>query len=1017
VTGMEFCLLGPLLVRRDDTTVPVGAGKQRAVLAALLLNANRVVPVEELAETLWGTAPPPSARVTVQNYVVRLRKALGEEGHGRIGTQPRGYMISVADSELDTTRFEVLLGTARRAARDGLWDAAATQARGALALWRGEPLSDVESELLASREVPRLADLRLQALETRIDADLHLGRPAEVTAELRRLAAAHPLREHLHALLMLALYRDGRQAEALAAYQAARHVLLEELGTEPGSELRVLHQQILNADPALDLAAPVLPGGVAGPVVPQDLPADVRHFTGRAGELAALTGLLDETAQTPGMVVISAIGGTAGVGKTALAVHWAHQVAGRFPDGQLYVNLRGYDPDRPMAATDALTGFLRALGLPGQDVPAEQAERAALYRSLLTGRRMLVILDNAASVEQVRPLLPGAPGCTVLVTSRNALAGLVAREGAARLELDVLPAADAAALLRDLIGERARSEPGAVAALVAQCSRLPLALRVAAELAAARPADRLADLAGELADEQQRLDLLDAGGDERTAVRAVFSWSCRYLDPGAARAFRLLGLHPGPGFGHYGVAALTGTGLLQARRALDTLARAHLIQVAGPGRYGMHDLLRAYARSLADAYDAGERQRAALTGLFDHYLHTVGTATRALHPAGGPHRPEIPPPQSPAPTFTDAATAHAWLDAELANLVAVAAHTARHGWPGYTSSLAVFLFYYLDNCGHLPEAAIIHSYACTAARHAADRAAEAVALNDLASVHWQQNRYQQAMDHLEQALALFREAGDRFGQARALANLGILRFASGHYRAAIPLLEQALGLHLEVGNRLGEAHSLCNLGAIEERQGRYQEAARHYEQCLAVSRQIGAQDLEGIALVNLGAVSLQQGSYPDASGYLDQALALFRAIGYRSGEAEALARIGDVCLRQGRAHEGTTYLRQSLELHRALGDRAGQADALNSLGEVMLAAGHPADACGQHAAALSLASQIGDNYQLARAHRDLGHVRYADGEVAQARYHWRQALVVYDELGVPETDQVRAELAAAEHHR
>jgi DNA-binding SARP family transcriptional activator/Tfp pilus assembly protein PilF len=1012
---MEFCLLGPLLVRRGDAAVPVPAGKQRTVLAALLLNANQVVPVEQLAEALWGAAAPRSARVTVQNYVVRLRKALGDEGHGRIGTRPRGYVISVADGELDTARFEVLLSTARQAAGDGWWDTAATQAREALALWRGEPLADVESELLATLEVPRLADLRLLALETRIAADLHLGRHAEVSAELRRLAAAHPLREHLHALLMLALYREGRQAEALAAYQATRQVLVEELGTEPGQELRDLHQQILNADAGLDLPRPV--SREAGPerVVPQELPAGVRHFAGRAGELATLTGLLDETPQTPGMVVISAIGGTAGVGKTALAVHWAHQVAGQFPDGQLYVNLRGYDPDRPMAATDALAGFLRALGLPGLDIPAEPAERAAAYRSLLTGRRILVILDNAASAEQVRPLLPGAPGCTAVVTSRDALAGLVARDGAARLDLDLLPPADAAALLRDLIGARAEAEPGAVADLVALCSRLPLALRVAAEMAAARPADRLADLAGELADQQQRLALLDAGGDPRTAVSAVFSWSCRYLDPGAARAFRLLGLHPGPGFEPYAVAALTRTGLQQARQALDGLARAHLIQVTGPGRYGMHDLLRAYARSLADARETEEQQRAALTGLFDHYLHAVGIATKTLHPAGSPHRPEVPATPSPAPALTNLAAAQAWLETELANLVAVTAHTAGHGWPTHTTRLAVFLFYYLDNGSRLSEAAIIHGYACAAARQAADPAAEAVALNHLAGVHWQQSRYQQATDYMRQALALFRQAGDLPGEGRALGNLGILHFSQGHYQDAIPLQEEALSLHRAIGERVSEAHALCNLGAVEEMLGRYQQAVRHHEQSLAVSRQIGAQDIAGIALVNLGAVALRQGRYREAAGYLDQALALFREISYRSGEAEALARIGDVCLRQGRSQEAAGYLRRSLELHRAIGDRSGQADALNSLGAVTLAAGDPADARDQHATALSLASHIRDSYQLARAHRGLGHVRHAAGDLTQARYHWQQALAVFGEIGVPEADQVRAELAAADH--
>ena len=412
------------------------------------------------------------------------------------------------------------------------------QARAALALWRGEPLADVESEVLASREVPRLAELRLQALETASRADLHLGRAADVIPELRRLAEPTSAARVPAPLLMLALYRDGRQAEALAAYQHARQMLIDELGAEPGPGLRELHQRILVADPALAVAEPwrrtaTLPS--RGPH-PGSCRRPVPHFAGRDSELAALTGLLDRAGeQAPGAVVISAIGGTAGVGKTALAVHWAHQVAARFPDGQLYVNLRGYDPDQPMPAADALAGFLRALGVPGQDIPAEASERAARYRSLLAGRRMLVVLDNARQAEQVRPLLPGSPGCVTVVTSRDSLAGLVARDGAIRLDLDLLPPLGGGRPAAALIGARVDADPAAADALAARCARLPLALRVAAELAAARPAASLAELAGELADQQRRLDLLDAGGDPRTGVRAVFSWSYRHLDADAAR--------------------------------------------------------------------------------------------------------------------------------------------------------------------------------------------------------------------------------------------------------------------------------------------------------------------------------------------------------------------------------------------------------------------------------------------------------------------------------------------------
>src|SRR5215470_15961024 len=446
--AMEFCMLGPLVVRSGETEIPVRRGHQRALLAILLLEANRLVPVEAIIEALWGHAPPQSAAVAVRGYIRWLRLALGQAGRERITTQPRGYLIRVADGELDLARFEDLLASARAAARRGSWEEAAGQARAALSCWRGEPLADIQSDTLALREAPRLAELRLQAVETRIDADVRLGGHVEVTAELQYLCAAHPLREHLHALLMLALYRCGRQAEALAAYQDLRETLVEELGADPGTELQTLHRQILGADPALAVRQPTagaMPGpspgsagraepGAAGgmtPIVPRQLPATVAHFVGRGGELQELTRLLERVGEEmPGTVVISAIGGTAGVGKTALAVHWGHHNADRFPGGQLYIDLRGFDPSgNPLDGATAVRRFLDALGVPPARIPTDVDAQIDLYRSQLADKRLLVVLDNARDAEQVRPLLPGALGCAVLVTSRNQLASLVAVEG------------------------------------------------------------------------------------------------------------------------------------------------------------------------------------------------------------------------------------------------------------------------------------------------------------------------------------------------------------------------------------------------------------------------------------------------------------------------------------------------------------------------------------------------------------------------------------------------------------
>jgi DNA-binding SARP family transcriptional activator len=1016
----EFRLLGPLLVRCGDVAMRLPAAKQRTVLAALLLRAGRAVSLDELAEALWGPAPPPSARVTVQNYVKRVRKGLGPAAGSRIITQPRGYLIQVDPGELDLSRFESHLSAARAAARGGAWAQAATDAGVGLGLWRGEPLADIESDMLTAREAPRLAELRLQALETRIDADLHLGRHAEVIAELRQLTAAHPLREHLRALLMLALYRDSRQSEALAVYSDARALLIEELGAEPGHELRELHQRILVGDSALavrerprDAAASGVPAefpGPAGPgagtrVVPRELPAGAPHFTGRDSEVTTLTSALEQPgARAPRTVVIS---GTAGVGKTTLAVHCAHQSAGRFPDGQLYLNLRGYDPGQPVTAADGLACFLRSLGIAGQDIPAEEAERAARYRSLLAGRRMLVVLDNAATVEQVRPLLPGTASCAVLVTSRDSLAGLVARDGAARLDVDLLPLPDAVRLLRALIGARVDADPQGAATLATRCCRLPLALGVAAELAAGRPAVPLTQLAGELDDQQRRLELLDAGGDPRTAVRSVFSWSCRHMDARAVRAFRLAGLHPGPGFDAFATAALTGTTPDDASRLLTVLARAHLIEPGPADRYGMHDLLRGYARELADGRDARAERHAALARLFDYYLHVAGTAMDTLYPAERHRRPRVPSTASSCPPLTEADAARRWLDSERLTLLALAALATDQGFPGHAARFGPVLFRYLDAGGHYADAAAMCAQALRAARLAGDQAAEAAALLCLGGVSWRLARYDDAAAHLSQAAALFRTAGDRASEARALGNLGIVESCQGRYEPAAGYHRQALALTRAAGDQLAEARALDNLAGVLCQQQAYDRAADCQLAALAIYRQLGDRHGEAGILCGLGAVTCLQGRYQQAAWYLRQALRVSQAVGDRLCEARTLGNLSVIEWRQGRYRQAAQRQRAAVAAYRETGDRAGEAGALNGYGEALLAAGDPAPAHAAHLDALEAATRIGDRYQQARAHDGLGHACRATGDTGQARRHWQQALAAYESVDAPDAADTR----------
>jgi tetratricopeptide (TPR) repeat protein len=789
-------------------------------------------------------------------------------------------------------------------------------------------------------------------------------------------------------------------AGALAAWRRRHAVLIEVC-----EELRRLDRLPAAADRI----------GLAGPraaEVPRQLPAAVACFTGRDAELAALTGLLEAGMGGRGpAVVISVIGGTAGVGKTALAVWWAHQVADRFPDGQLYVNLRGYDPGKPMPAADALAGFLRALGVPGQDIPPEEAERAARYRSLLAGKRMLVVLDNAGSAGQVRPLLPGTPTTAVVVTSRDTLAGLVARDGAARLDLDVLPMQEAATLLRALIGLRVDAEPGAAAELADRCCRLPLALRVAAELAVTRPDASLARLAGELADLHTRLDLLEAGGDPSTQMRAVFSWSYRHLDPAHARTFRLLGLHPGPDFEPYAATALSGAAVPQGRRILDVLTRAHLLQPAAPGRYGMHDLLRGYARELSATEDGGQEQRAALTRLFDHYLHTAATAMDTLFPAERHRRPRIPRPATPIPPLPDPVAAREWLDDERAALVAAAGHAAAHGWTGHATRLAATLAGYLYTGCHFPEGFTVFSRALSAAQRAGDRAAEAAALNGIGTLDFAQARIPRAVDHHRQALALFREVGDRAGEGQALGRIGLAETHMGRYEQAGRHQQEAVAIYRDIGDRLAEARALSNLGLARQRQGRYQEAASYYRQTLDLSRETGDREGEALTLARLGVVDLRLGRYERAAGYLQHALALFQEMGHVGSEAETLINLGNAYVGLGRYEDAAGNFEQALAVFRKIGDPAMEAVALNGLGEVLFQTGEAGEARAHHAAALRLASEVSAPLAQARAHSGLARACQADGDPVQARHHWGEALTCYAAIGAPEADEIRTRLA------
>jgi tetratricopeptide (TPR) repeat protein len=746
--------------------------------------------------------------------------------------------------------------------------------------------------------------------------------------------------------------------------------------------------------------------------VPRQLPAAVSCFTGRLAELATLTEFLDVDGRSPA-VVISAIGGTAGVGKTALAVTWAHQVADRFPGGQLYVNLHGYDPAQPVPATDALAGFLHALGVPGQDIPPEEGDRAARYRSLLADRRVLILLDNAGSAEQVRPLLPGTPTCVTVVTSRNSLPGLVARDGALRLDLDVLPPREAIGLLHALIGGRADAEPDAAAALAAQCCRLPLALRVAAELATAHPRASLADLAGELADQQRRLDLLDAGADPRTAVRAVFSWSYQHLGSDAARAFRLLSLHPGPGLDTYAAAALTHTTPGHAARLLDVLTRAYLLQPATPHRYAMHDLLRAYAREQAAARDTHDSCRLALARLFDYYLAGAAMAMDLCFPAETHLRPRTDPEDKLIPSLPDERAARIWLNTERANLVQAVVHAADNGWPRHATALASTLFRYLIVGGHLPEADTIYRHALHAAKGCEDLAGEAASLTALGIIAMVKGQFHDAIERYLAALDRYCQCGDRAGQGRVLHNLGLTEQRRHDHQSAVSYLLKAITAFERAQDRFSAAVSLSTLSGVEVKLGSLDQASAHLQRALQVFRDENAHDREAEALLWAGDLSLRRGQLAQAAACHEQSLAIHRRYDNPCGIAEELRNLGEVKRRQGEHQQAISCLRQAVELYRRSHDQYGQTLTLRTLARALHEIGQPAPARAELEAALQLATDTGNTYQQASAHRDLAESHCRDGQDEQARYHWQQALTLYTQLGAPEADQICGQLTAA----
>ncbi|MGO9082724.1 MAG: AfsR/SARP family transcriptional regulator [Streptosporangiaceae bacterium] len=940
---VEFGLLGPLLVRDGARRITVSAPRQRVLLAALLLEAGRAVSLDALADSLWDGEPPAGARGALHSAVQRLRVSLGPSGAAVISTRPAGYCLDLADGEFDVAQFTALAGHGHAAAEAGLWEQAAVLLGQALELWRGEPLADIPSRLLREREAARLNDQRLRALAARVNADLQLGRHDAVVPELRQLTAAYPLREGVHAQLMLALYRSARQADALAVYQGVQRVLADELGIDPGPELKLLYQRILAADPQLMSPAagqppaaasgqasarrpqsgpgqPAAANGRGGPaaadlVIPRQLPAGARHFAGRDEELKWLSALAAQAAGDGLGVLIAAIDGTAGVGKTALAVHFAHQVARQFPDGQLYVNLRGVDPAGvPMPAGEAVRQFLGALGVQAGRIPASLDAQAALYRSLLAGRRVLVLLDNARDVDQVRPLLPASPGCLVLVTSRSQLTGLVAAEGASPLSLGVLGDADAHELLARRLGAgRIAADMAAAAELTGLCARLPLALSIAAARIASQPGLSLASLAAELRDAGGRLDALDTG-HAAASVRAVFSWSYEQLDPQAAMVFRTLGLHPGPDVSVRAAAALAGLPERDGHRSLTELTRAQLLTEHAAGRFGCHDLLRAYAAERAHADLSAAGRHAAQRRMLDHYLHTACRAAALLLPARSPILPDLAEPTAAPEPLRDAAQALEWLAAEREVLMASAARALEAGFAEQAWQLALTLTYFLDLRGHWHDLGDAGRIALTAARLLGDGAAQAQAHAQCGLAQARLGDYPEAHRRLAQALDGFTTLGDKPGQARVHNALAVVLDCQGRYGEALDQAQLALAAAVAAGDEAAEAQARNAVGWFHAQLRQYDEALDYCGQALKQLHALGLREAEARTLDSIGYAHQHLGHHVEAAACYQRSLGLNRETGSRPGEAETLTHIGDARWAAGQLADARAAWEQALEI-------------------------------------------------------------------------------------------------------
>ncbi|MFI9255618.1 BTAD domain-containing putative transcriptional regulator [Streptomyces sp. NPDC053069] len=961
--ALRFGVLGPVRAWRGEEQLSTGSPQQRALLAALLLREGRTATAPELIDAVWGTEPPSQALAAVRTYASRLRKILDP---GVLVSESGGYAVrSPGEGALDLAVAQDLAAEAEKARAAGDLCRARDLLNRALSLWDGEALAGVPGPYAETQRV-RLEEWRLGLLESRLDMDLEQGCHAEAVSELTALTAAHPLRERLRELLMLALYRSGRQAEALAVYADTRRLLAEELGVDPRPGLRELQQRILQADPALaEPSSPAAEPAVV-PVRPAQLPASVPDFTGRAAfvdELSEVLSSASEASGTTGRVMaVSALAGIGGVGKTTLAVHVAHRARGTFPDGQLYVDLQGAGP-RPAEPETVLGSFLRALGTSDTAIPDSLEERAALYRSVLDGRRVLVLLDNAKDAAQVRPLLPGTEGCAALVTSRVRMLDLA---GAHLVDLDVMSPDEALALFTRIVGEeRVAAERESALDVVAACGFLPLAIRIAASRLAARRTWTVSVLAAKLADERRRLDELQAGD---LAVKATFELGYGQLEPAQARAFRLLGLADGPDISLAAAAAVLDLPVEETEDLLESLVDTSLLESAAPGRYRFHDLVRLYARACAERDEQPPSEReAAMSRLLDFYLATAAQVY-AIERPGDRLVDHLQPTEYPGLSFKDRHRAQDWLYAEAICLLACVRQLTA---PDHLRRAVDLLWAAIDltESGANSREYVATAASIRAAAHAAaDQRAEARALVTVANGHHLTGRFELADEEATEALRLADSAGDPLPRCWASNMLGIIALYQGHFEDGEKHLTRAIDSFRSCGDRPGEASALCNLSRIRLAMGQTTSAVALAQQGTDMYDDMGHALKGANGRYALGLALTQCGRHEHAAERLEEALSVFRD-----------SRM--------RLWEGMTLFR---------------------LAELDLAASRPAQAATNAETALALLRGVGGEWRRGNVLTVLGRALDGIGQSGRAQVCWEEALQIFDALNASEAEEVRA---------